>query len=328
MNVVEIKDLTKRFNVEALSGLSLSIAQGEIYGIIGPSGAGKSTLIHCLVGLESPTKGQILIAGEEISLLKGAALVSARKNIGMVFQHFSLFSSRTALDNVLYPLEIDGRSDKERGMELLKLVGLAASAHFYPSQLSGGQKQRVAIARALAADPKVLICDEPTSALDPETTASLLELLGKLNRDLGLTIILITHEMEVIKKICKRVAVLDEGRIVEEGSVLTLFATPKHPTTKRFLQSVTGKVPSALIPKENDRELLRLCFLEGRAKKPFVSHLVKNYPIEINILLGSIDALQEGTIGSLIVEFKGDDNSRQQARTYLEDEGVIVEVIT
>ena len=327
MKVVEIKDLRKRFEVDALAGLSLCVTKGDVYGIIGPSGAGKSTLLHCLIGLQAPTSGEIWIGGEQISTLSETALAKARKRIGMVFQHFSLFSSRTALKNVLYPLEINGNADKERGLELLKLVGLEKSAHLYPSQLSGGQKQRVAIARALAANPQVLICDEPTSALDPETTASLLELLGKLNRELGLTIILITHEMDVVKKICNRVAVLDEGRIVEEGRVLDLFARPKHPTTKRFLQSITHAIPEDLIPKEDDKELLRLCFLEGRAEKSYVSYLAKTYPIEINILLGTIDALCEGSIGSLIVELGGDAQSREKARSYLESEGVLVEVI-
>ncbi len=328
-DLVVVKNLKKRFQTtDALSNISLTVKRGEIYGIIGRSGAGKSTLIHCLTGLQSLTEGSVTIAGLEISSLTKKALCSARKKIGMVFQHFSLFASRTALENVLYPLEIDGRRCEKRGRELLRLVGLEKSADLYPSQLSGGQKQRVAIARALAASPEVLLCDEPSSALDPETTSSLLELLAKLNQELGLTILLITHEMGVIKKICTHVAVLDEGTIVEEGSVLNLFARPKHPTTRRFLQNIVHDIPDHLFLKRENTELLRLCFIEGLAEKAVISQLAKTFPVDVNILLGAIDMLQEGRIGSLLIELSGQSEDRERARAFLEELKVIVEVVS
>ncbi|MCH9609612.1 MAG: Methionine import ATP-binding protein MetN [Chlamydiales bacterium] len=327
--LLNIDRLSKRFgSTFGIKDISLSVKKGEIYGIIGRSGAGKSTLIHCLTGLQKPSGGTVSIAGVKISSLRGGELRQARKRIGMVFQHFGLFSSRTALENVLYPLEIDGKESIERGMELLQLVGLHGVANLYPSQLSGGQKQRVAIARALANHPKILLCDEPTSALDPDTTTSLLELLAKLNKELELTIILITHEMDVIKQICTDVAVLDEGSIVEKGKVTALFARPKHPVTRRFLQRLTHTLPDHLIPKGKDAQLLHLCFVEGRAQKAYISNVLRNYTVEINILSGAINQLQEGSLGNLIIELKGEESQRIAACKFLEEQGVIVEEVS
>lgn len=315
-------------SVFALRDISLEITKGEIFGIIGMSGAGKSTLIRCLTGLDRPTSGRVWVDGEEITLCAKKDLCSARKKIGMIFQHFNLFSARTALKNVLYPLEIAGTPDKKRAEELLRLVGLGGKEHVYPSQLSGGEKQRVAIARALAANPAVLLCDEATSALDPRTTQTILDLLKELNRSLGLTILLITHQMEVIKQVCTQVAVLEHGEIVEEGSVEDLFAHPTHATTRRFLQSIAHDIPAHLFPKEKDRELLHLSFKGESAKEPIISQMVKRCNVDVNILLGAIDCLQRATVGNLIIELSGIGEERRKARAYLEDAGVRCERLT
>src|SRR6478752_5910590 len=233
---------TKQGDVTAVTDVNLEIQDGEIFGIIGYSGAGKSTLIRMLNGLETPTEGSVIVAGKEISKIKGAELRKSRQEISMIFQHFNLLWSRTVSENIAFPLEIAGVSSshrKKRVQELIKLVGLEGRENAYPSQLSGGQKQRVGIARALANNPKVLLCDEATSALDPQTTDSILDLLVDINEKLGLTIVLITHEMHVIRKICHRVAVMEDGKVVEKGSVLEVFKNPQQSITKRFVQQVT-----------------------------------------------------------------------------------------
>ena len=233
---------TKQGNVTAVSDVDLEINEGEIFGVIGYSGAGKSTLIRMLNGLEIPTGGTVTVADKQISHIKGADLRNARQEISMIFQHFNLLWSRTVRENIAFPLEIAGipkRKRQQRVDELIRLVGLEGREDSYPSQLSGGQKQRVGIARALANKPKVLLCDEATSALDPETTDSILDLLVDINKNLGLTIVLITHEMHVIRKICHRVAVMEGGKVVEQGSVLEIFKDPEQPITKRFVQQMT-----------------------------------------------------------------------------------------
>ncbi|HEY4551253.1 MAG TPA: methionine ABC transporter ATP-binding protein, partial [Bacillus sp. (in: firmicutes)] len=233
---------TKQGDVTAVTDVNLEIQEGEIFGVIGYSGAGKSTLIRMLNGLEIPTDGSVTVANKQVSHIKGSELRTARQKIGMIFQHFNLLWSRTVRENISFPLEIAGVSKANRIKkvdELIKLVGLQGREDAYPSQLSGGQKQRVGIARALANDPKVLLCDEATSALDPQTTDSILDLLVDINERLGLTIVLITHEMHVIRKICHRVAVMEDGEIVEKGSVLEVFKNPQQPITKRFVQQVT-----------------------------------------------------------------------------------------
>ena len=233
---------TKQGNVTAVTDVDLEINEGEIFGVIGYSGAGKSTLIRMLNGLEIPTGGTVTVADKQISHIKGADLRNARQEISMIFQHFNLLWSRTVRENIAFPLEIAGipkRKRQQRVDELIRLVGLEGREDSYPSQLSGGQKQRVGIARALANKPKVLLCDEATSALDPETTDSILDLLVDINKNLGLTIVLITHEMHVIRKICHRVAVMEDGKVVEQGSVLEIFKDPQQPITKRFVQQMT-----------------------------------------------------------------------------------------
>lgn len=296
-----IRHLSKEFQgVSALRAIDLEIAQGEIFGIIGHSGAGKSTLVRCIAGLEKPTSGSVDLQGGQL---------------GMIFQHFNLFSSRTALQNVLFPMEVAGKVDHSLARRLLSLVGLENFADSYPAQLSGGQKQRVAIARALACDPALLLCDEPTSALDPTATAAILNLLADLNRRLGLTIVLITHDMEVIKQACTHVAVLDAGEIVEQGRVEEVFSNPQHPTTVKLLQSLTHTPPEG-------EHLYRLSFKGETAQKPVISELIKTHDVQINILLGGIDALKTMTVGTLVVQLLGTDAAIADALDFLKSQGV------
>ena len=311
----------------ALQNINLSIGKGQVFGIIGTSGAGKSTLIKILTSLEEPTEGEIWIAGEEITSYTKKTLRVARKKTGVIFQHFNLFSSRTVLENVTYPLEIQGvalQEREKRAHEVLSFVGLAGKESDYPSALSGGQKQRVAIARALASNPEVLFCDEATSALDPQTTSQILSLLAELNKRLGITIVMITHQMQVIKEICTHMAVLEKGEIVEQGSVADLFALPQHPTTKRFLHNVIHDVPLKFIPKDKNIEVLRLCFRGEKSHEPIISQISKRFDVEINILLGAIDSLATETIGNLVIELIGPLAERQKARGYLEQKGIII----
>ncbi len=323
--VVSIQNLTKSYQTQrALKQINLNIQEGEVFGIIGMSGAGKTTLMRCLTALERPTHGKVRICNEEITTLSGASLRCARKKIGMIFQHFNLFSSRTVLENIVYPIEIEGASREKRearARELLDLVGLTAKERHYPAELSGGEKQRVAIARALINKPAVLLCDEATSSLDPRTTHSILTLLSELNERLGLTILLITHEMEVIKQICTHVAVLEHGEIVEQGGVEDLFAKPKHPTTQRFLQNITHELPKGL--KKENSIMLRLSFTKGTAQQPIISRLLRQHAVDVNILLGGIDVLRTETIGNLVVELTGEAKERADAWSFLESQGVL-----
>lgn len=324
--VVSIKNLNKFFeSAQVISNLSLEVLEGEIYGIVGKSGAGKTTLINCLMGLEQPSSGEILIDGKLLSGLQGAELRLLRQKMGVVFQQYPLFTSRTALENVLYPCEISGvQADP---LELLDIVGLKGKESCYPKELSGGQRQRVAIARALALNPRLLLCDEPTSALDPETTASLLKLLLKLNYELGITIILITHEMEVVRQICHRVSVLEQGKVVDEGRVLDLFVHPGHKLTKQFLTRLPHTIPGHLHPSHPDARLLHLCFPSTLAEKGLISQMVKRFSVDVNILLGAIDTLLEGSVGNLIIELQGTETERHAALHFLSQQGVIIEEI-
>lgn len=330
-SIIQIQNLTKRFaSTYALKNVDFRVNAGEIFGIIGMSGAGKSTLIRCLTCLEKPTSGHIFLRGEELTALTGKELRAARRNMGMIFQQFNLFSSRTALDNVCYPLELAGISRKERharAQELLEIVGLKGREEHYPAQLSGGEKQRVAIARALANSPSVLLCDEATSALDPRTTHSILKLLSELNQTLGLTIVFITHEMEVIKQICTHVAVLEHGEIVEQGTTLDLFSAPKHSTTKRFLQNLTHDIPAYLLPRGEGEEIIRLSFTGNSASQPIISRLIREFSVEVNILLGGIDVLKTGIVGNLVVALSGTAEERAKAHQFLETSGVQCELL-
>jgi D-methionine transport system ATP-binding protein len=334
--VIEVKKVSKSYEhaqrkVHALEDIDLVVHKGDIYGIIGLSGAGKSTLIRCLARLVKPTKGEILFHGNDIAKLEKRPLREFRKKCGMIFQHFNLLSSRTVAGNVAYPMEVAGIPKEKREArieELLTLVGLAEKKDAYPSQLSGGEKQRVGIARALANEPEILLCDEATSALDPKTTREILNLLKLINRKLGVTIILITHEMEVIKRICNKVAVIEKGKIVEEGSVAEIFSDPSHTTTKNFLQSIPHDIPQQFIkaPSPN-RKLLQLKFKGTVAGEPVISHIVRKFDVDANVLLGWIDNLQTMTVGTLIIELTGSPQGVEQALEYLKEKSVHCEVL-
>ncbi len=330
--LIELEKVSKCFTPEkdALQSIDLEIFPGDIFGIIGRSGAGKSTLLRCLCGLDAPTSGRVFFDGEDLSLQGSKELRKKKQSMGMVFQHFNLLSSRTAFGNVSFPLEIAKVPDevrKKKVPHLLSLVGLSGKENFYPATLSGGEKQRVAIARAIANDPKVLFCDEATSALDPANVKSLLDLLKELKGKLNLTIVIITHQMEVIREICTKVAVLEEGKIVEEGRVSDLFAAPKHPTTRRFLHHLTHDLPDHIFGNPN-QELLRLSFRGEKAKKPLISRLLRHANIEVNILAGSIDALQNEVVGHLVVEFVGDEAEKAKAHDFLQKEKITYERLT
>lgn len=334
--ILEIAALSKTYGpagraIHALCDVTFAIAKHDIYGIIGPSGAGKSTLIRCLAGLIKPSSGKVLFHNQDISHLKGKNLREFRLKIGMIFQHFNLLSSRTAAGNIAYPLEIAGVSKPEQNRrvdELLGLVGLSSKKEIYPSQLSGGEKQRVGIARALANRPEALFCDEATSALDPRTTQEILDLLKTINKKLELTIVLITHDMEVIKRVCNRVAVIEAGRIVEEGLVSQVFAEPCHPTTKHFIQGSSHEIPEEFFkPPSLNQTLLRLRFKGTAASEPLISQIVKKYHVDANILLGWIDRLQTTTVGTLIIELTGTPEGISGALGYLAEKKVHHEVL-
>ena len=340
--MIELRNVSQRFagpggSVEALKGVDLTIPPGQIFGIIGRSGAGKSTLVRTINLLARPSAGEVLVAGRALTGLPPAQLRAARREIGMIFQHFNLLSSRTVFENVALPLELAGmkRYDIDAVVSpLLELVGLAAQRQRYPAQISGGQKQRVGIARALASKPKVLLSDEATSALDPETTRSILELLKRINRELGLTIVLITHQMEVIKEVCDRVAVLDAGRIVEAGPVVDVFLRPRHDVTRVLLGDVIAhELPAAVkarVAKHLETgagQLLRLAFAGGSVDKPVLSEAIRRYALDVNILHGQIDEIQGRAFGSLAVLADGEPDRLDDALAYLRAQGVVVEAL-
>lgn len=339
--MISIKKVKKIFQsgsdeITAVDNVNLEIKDGEIFGVIGYSGAGKSTLIRMFNGLEVPTEGSLTIAGKDITTIQGAELRKARQEIGMIFQHFNLLWSRTVRENIAFPLEIAGVPKSERKKrvdELIKLVGLEGREDAYPSQLSGGQKQRVGIARALANNPKVLLCDEATSALDPQTTDSILDLLVDINNKLGLTIVLITHEMHVIRKICHRVAVMDSGKIVEIGPVLEIFRQPKEQITKRFIGQVTEQEETKetihhLIEKYPHGKIVKLTFIGEVAEQPIISQLFRQQHMTINILQGKISQTQNGRYGSLFLHIDGEEKDVQEAIHFLTTKQIGVEVIS
>lgn len=339
--MIEVKNVTKIFKTKngeltAVDHVNLSIQKGEIFGIIGYSGAGKSTLIRLLNGLEKPTSGTVMVNGLEISSIKGKELRLARQKISMIFQHFNLLWSRTVAENIAFPLEIAGVPKEEREKrvhELIELVGLSGRADAYPSQLSGGQKQRVGIARALANNPEVLLCDEATSALDPETTDSILRLLSDINQRLGLTIVLITHEMHVIRKICHRVAVMEAGRVVEQGDVLEVFQNPQAEITKNFVMQVSDSRESKesiehILKNYPSGKLVKLIFVGNTTERPIISYLIKEFQLDINILHGNISQTVNGSYGTLIVQLDGDFENVEKALEKLKSMNIKTEVIT
>jgi D-methionine transport system ATP-binding protein len=283
--------------VAAIRGLDLQVAVGEVFGVIGESGAGKSTLIRLINLLERPTAGRVVVEGEDVTALSPARLRALRRRIGMIFQHFNLLSSRTVAENVALPLRLEGRLGRaeiaSRVASLLDRVGLTSQAGRYPAQLSGGQKQRVGIARALACEPKVLLCDEATSALDPQTTQQVLRLLGELNRELGLTIVLITHEMEVIRQACRRVAVLEQGRVVEHGEVLDVFLHPAHEATRRLLAEAGGADDDALVAAPAGSRVFRLTYSGSAVQTPLLGRIARETGIDYAILSGRVARIGE-----------------------------------
>ena len=336
--MIELIGVTKAFETDhgrvlAADNVSLKIEKGEIYGIIGFSGAGKSTLVRCINHLERPDSGKVLVGGEDITTLRGRALREKRRKIGMIFQQFNLFATRTVEDNVAFPLryrKIPKTAIREKVTRLLAIVGLSDKAKSYPSELSGGQKQRVAIARALASDPEILLCDEATSALDPQTTEQILELLKKLNTELGITIVLITHEMQVIKKICHSVTVLENGRVAESGKVYDIFANPKADVTRSFAMTAGGlSVSGEALEKERrlPGKVLKLKFLDDSAGKAIISRLSRDYGIDFNIINGNIETIDGRTLGTLVVRAEGDEDKIEKAINDMSENGVKVGVI-
>lgn len=322
--------------VAALDDVTLHVRPGAICGIIGRSGAGKSTLLRMVNGLERPTSGTVTVAGHDVGRARGAALRAIRREVGMIFQHFNLLSSRTVAGNIALPLEIAGVAPariRARVADLIARVGLDGLAHRYPAELSGGQKQRVGIARALATQPKVLLSDEATSALDPETTRTVLRLLADINRDLGLTILLITHEMAVVRDIASHMAVIEGGRIVESGPTYDIFTRPRHPTTRSFLGGVTGLTLPAFIagrmldhrPDGPSQEVIRVTFAGSHATDPMLSRLATELGIASNILAGAIEEVGPHPFGNLLISVDADQGA--QARAYLERHGLLTEVL-
>ncbi len=332
MPIIQVTNLTKRFQaVDALTNINFSVEKGDIFGIIGQSGAGKSTLIRCLATLEKPSSGTITINGCDIAAMEKCALRTCRQNIGMIFQHFNLLAGRTVRENIAYPLEIQGFSKEEidkRVQEMLELVDLSEKGDVYPARLSGGQKQRVGIARALAPSPEVLLCDEATSALDPKTTRDILALLKKLNSELNLTIVLITHEMDVVKELCTKLAVIDKGQVVETGLVVDIFRDPKHPKTKEFLQHTTHEIPTEIFKKASPNGiLLRLSFKGNEAQEPVISQMIKKYGVDVNILYGWSELVQGILIGNLVVDITGSEEMKKASRDYLTANKIHMELL-
>lgn len=319
----------------AVRDVNLHVEAGEIFGIVGYSGAGKSTLVRTINLLQRPTSGKVTVNGQDLLSLSNKELRQARKKIGMIFQHFNLMESRTIYDNVAYPLKGSGLSKSEKSnkiMELLSLVGLEDKANNYPSQLSGGQKQRVAIARALANEPDILLCDEATSALDPKTTSSILELLAQLNRDLNLTIVIITHEMSVVKDLCDKVAVMEHGVILEQGDILDIFTNPQDDLTKEFIDSATHFDQEMKVVLNHpdtkeisaNSELLQISYVGSSTLDPVISRVVKACDVDVNVIYGSIEFLHNTPTGRLLVAVSGEPNNVKAAIDQLKEGDVKV----
>ena len=332
--MIELKNLSKSFEtadgtVNALKNVNLTINNGDIYGIIGMSGAGKSTLVRCINMLERPTEGSVLIDGRDLGALSEKELRGVRRNITMIFQSFNLLMQRTCLKNICFPLELSGmkRADaKKRAMELLEIVGLPDKANAYPAQLSGGQKQRIAIARALTTNPEVLLCDEATSALDPKTTHSILELIREINKKTGITVVIITHQMSVIEEICDRVAILDEGVVVEEGDVGTVFSDPQSDAAKRLV--FPDGAETVISGEFNDRRV-RVVFNGALATtKPMITQMAMDKGIAANILSASTRCIGDKVYGNMLLGIDGDDQVVEEVKAYLQRVGdVIVEEV-
>ena len=341
--MIKLNNITKIFTLPdkkltALDNVSLHVPKGQICGVIGASGAGKSTLIRCVNLLERPTHGAVIIDDVDLTQLSDAELVKTRRQIGMIFQHFNLLTSRTVFENVALPLELENKSKaeiQEKTTTLLALVGLSDKHNVYPANLSGGQKQRVAIARALASDPKVLLCDEATSALDPATTQSILKLLKEINRTLGITILLITHEMEVVKRICDQVAVIDKGRLIEQGTVSEIFSNPKTELAQEFISSTFHiTLPEEYLENLSDTPkhaksypIIKFEFTGRSVDAPLLSQASKKFGVELSILTSQIDYAGGVKFGFTIAEVEGDEDAITQTKVYLMENNVRVEVL-
>lgn len=341
--MIKLNNITKIFTLPdkkltALDNVSLHVLKGQICGVIGASGAGKSTLIRCVNLLERPTHGAVVIDDVDLTQLSDAELVKTRRQIGMIFQHFNLLTSRTVFENVALPLELENKSKaeiQEKTTALLALVGLSDKHNVYPANLSGGQKQRVAIARALASDPKVLLCDEATSALDPATTQSILKLLKEINRTLGITILLITHEMEVVKRICDQVAVIDKGRLIEQGTVSEIFSNPKTELAQEFISSTFHiTLPEEYLENLSDTPkhaksypIIKFEFTGRSVDAPLLSQASKKFGVELSILTSQIDYAGGVKFGFTIAEVEGDEDAITQTKVYLMENNVRVEVL-
>lgn len=341
--MIKLNHISKTFTVSqktvhAVQDVNLTIYDKEIFGIIGFSGAGKSTLVRCINLLERPTKGTVEVDRQELTGLSAKELRQSRKKIGMIFQHFNLMPSRTIFGNVAYPLWNSGLSKQEiqdKVRKLLRLVDISEKENAYPSQLSGGQKQRVAIARALANDPKILLCDEATSALDPQSTKSILQLLKTLNETLGITVVLITHEMDVVKEICHRVAVMDHGRVVEQGDVFSIFANPKQEITRNFIKTTSNlqkidellKSNAPIVSLKPGELIVRLSYIQKNTSEPLISIVSQKFGVRLNIIFADVEIVQGAPIGGTVAIISGEREQITQAVQFLTEKHVVVEVL-
>ncbi|HLR14231.1 MAG TPA: ATP-binding cassette domain-containing protein [Bacillota bacterium] len=333
--MIKLTNVSKTFHtkngvVEAVKDVNLHVKKGEIHGVIGYSGAGKSTLIRCVNLLEVPSDGEVYIEGEETTGLPLKELRAKRQNIGMIFQGFNLLKTATVYDNIMIPLRLLGLNKREaekRVDKYIDIVGLKGREKSYPGQLSGGQKQRVAIARALSQEPSVLLSDEATSALDPETTDSILDLLLKINEELGITILLITHEMNVVQKICDYVYVMEDGAIIEDGTTIDLFTKPKNPTTQMFLNTISQrKISDSLLEELTEAgTVIRLTFVGHATGEPLLASVTEKFSVKPNILSANIIELKNGIVGNIVVHLEGNRTENIDVLCYLKEEGVLVE---
>ena len=333
MSSILIQDVSKTFetkdgSVQALNHVSLSIETGDIYGIIGMSGAGQSTLVRCMNFLEVPSEGKVLIDGKSLSEFSPKELRKEREKIGMIFQHFNLLMQKNVLENVCFPLYIQGKKKAEaraKALELLEIVGLADRAKAYPAQLSGGQKQRVAIARALASDPQILLCDEATSALDPQTTSSILELLQDINQKFGITIVIITHQMSVVREICTHVAIMKDGEVKEQGLVEEIFSHPKSQVAKELISKDSGNdVESKKLTQSEiqDGEIVRIVFSENSAFEPVIANLILTFHEPVNILKANTKNVGGVAKGEMILQFMSDSTNVPEMKKFLTERGL------
>ncbi|MBP1174321.1 D-methionine transport system ATP-binding protein [Paenibacillus sp. PvR133] len=337
--MIELRNVSKTYvrkglSIEALKNINIKVDKGDIFGFIGFSGAGKSTLIRLVNRLEKVTSGEVLVEGEQLNTYSTSGLRKVRKKIGMIFQHFNLLESKTVFDNIAIPLVLLKRNKREiegSVKELLAFIGLSDKANSYPNELSGGQKQRVGIARALASNPSILLCDEATSALDPQTTQSILDLLRKINKEYKITILIITHEMSVIQRICNKVAVMEKGEIIEQGNVLEVFGQPQHPTTQSFVRTVIhDTVPESVLQtfeQQESQRIYKLEFIGQVASDPVVHELIRQHDIHVNILFANMTEIQETTIGYMTIQLRGGQHAVQQAVDFLKSKGVHIQEV-